>query len=96
MNDNERAAQAARPSLTYVFTCPICEKLFKSNEPGEPMCTGPSETRDDHEMVVMHLKSIDRADVNPVRAEKRAESGLIMPNAAPEVLQRDSLIMVSR
>lgn len=39
----------------YVFECPLCRKRFRSDEPYEPACTGPSENRDDHPMEVMRL-----------------------------------------
>ena len=64
---------------TYVFSCSVCHKEFRSDEPGEPCCTGPSEMRDDHEMVVMHLKSINQVEVHPEVAEKRSVGGLLMP-----------------
>ena len=82
--------------MVYIFTCPICRKLFSSDEPGEPCCTGPSETRDDNEMVVMRLLRVNREDVNPLRAEQRAMGELLMPHVEPEVLRRDSIIVVSR
>jgi hypothetical protein len=43
--------------LTYIFRCPVCSKLFKMDEPGEPVCTGPSEMRDDHPHTVMRTSA---------------------------------------
>lgn len=37
----------------FVFRCPVCHKRFTYNDRYEPMCTGPSETRDEHEPTVM-------------------------------------------
>jgi hypothetical protein len=71
----------------YTFKCPVCQKLYRAEDPGEPCCTGPSEMRDDHPMTVMHLLRVDKVDVHPVFAEKRAEGPLIIPDqqAEPEV-----------
>lgn len=53
--------------------------------PGEPCCTGPSETNDDHEMVVMRLVRIDDAHVHPEAAERRAAGSLLMPHMEREI-----------
>lgn len=72
----------------YTFQCPMCQKLFRQWEPGEPMCTGPSETRDDHDMQIMVLKSVERLGgfrtgvdlpVSPILAQARADGPLIIP-----------------
>ena len=63
----------------YVFVCPICRKFFTTDEPGEPLCTGPSETRDEHELQVMRLHAIERKQVPPQYAERRAVGTLLMP-----------------
>ena len=39
----------------YVFVCPLCRKEFRYDDPFEPMCTGPSESRDDHSPEVMRF-----------------------------------------
>jgi len=39
----------------YVFQCPLCKKTFRGDDPYEPICTGPSENRDDHAPEVMRL-----------------------------------------
>lgn len=65
---------------SYVFGCPVCRKVIGFDEPGEPMCTGPSETRDEHEMTVMRLLKLSKTEVHPRLAEKRAEGKLIMPD----------------
>lgn len=63
----------------YTFRCPVCSKLFEMDQPGEPVCTGPSETRDDHEMIIMRLHSVCNVEVNPVFAWTRADGPLLMP-----------------
>lgn len=67
------------PVRVYTFQCQVCSKLFRTSEPGEPCCTGPSETRDDHELTVMYLLQIDDVEVDPARAAERAEGPLIIP-----------------
>jgi hypothetical protein len=37
----------------YAFRCPVCRKTFVYDSPDEPLCTGPSESRDDHEPALM-------------------------------------------
>ena len=37
----------------FVFQCPMCHKLFRYDDRYEPMCTGPSEMRDEHAPEVM-------------------------------------------
>lgn len=39
----------------YVFRCPVCRKEFRYDDPYGPMCTGASETRDEHAPVAMIL-----------------------------------------
>jgi hypothetical protein len=39
----------------YVFECPLCKKRFRFDDPYEPLCSGPSESRDDHSPEVMRL-----------------------------------------
>ncbi len=62
--------------MTYAFRCPVCANVFRSDEPGEPCCTGPS-WQDDHEMTVMRLLKIDRQEIDPIRAEARASGPLL-------------------
>ena len=50
------------------------------DEPGEPCCTGPSESSDDHELRVMHLVKMEHVDVAPKYGSERAQGRLIMPN----------------
>lgn len=70
---------------TYLFRCPVCRKIFKADEPGEPCCTGPSEMRDDHELTVMLLVSVTHpdcrysADIALATAERRAAGPLLLP-----------------
>lgn len=37
----------------YLFVCPVCRKVFRHDDRYEPMCTGPSESRNEHEPTVM-------------------------------------------
>ena len=39
----------------YLFRCPLCRKDFRYDDPYEPLCTGPSETRDEHAPEVMRF-----------------------------------------
>jgi len=39
----------------YIFQCPACRKTFRHDDPYAPICTGPSENRDDHAPEVMRL-----------------------------------------
>ena len=81
---------------TYTFGCPVCQKRYRSDEPGEPCCTGPSEMRDEHPMTTMLLVKVDQAEVNPARAEQRAAGELLLPEHGERKLQRDAIIVVSR
>ena len=78
-------APKQRKRKTYVFTCPVCQKRFKSDEPGEPCCTGPSESRDEHPMEVMRLHSVQYEEVHPALAEARANGPLLMPGYLDEL-----------
>jgi hypothetical protein len=69
---------AADVRHTYVFKCPVCHKLIRSDEPGEPVCTGPSEMRDDHEHTVMHLHKRQSVEVSPEYGAARAEGPLLI------------------
>lgn len=84
-----------RKVRTYLFGCPVCHKLFKADEPGEPCCTGPSEMRDDHELTVMHLVRVDDVDVHPEKAKKRADGPLLLPELVAEMteLNRGKLVV---
>lgn len=71
----------------YTFRCPTCRKHFQTDEPGEPMCTGPSESRDEHPSKMMVLFSVynhDKVEKRPddVTAAKRAKGGLWVPPSA--------------
>lgn len=68
----------------WTFQCPLCKKVFKYDEPGEPLCTGPSETRDDHVQTTMLLLSVRPVGKNekfapPGVAEERAQGALYVP-----------------
>jgi hypothetical protein len=41
----------------YLYECPLCKKRFRYDDPYEPICSGPSESRDDHPPEVMRLVS---------------------------------------
>ena len=77
----------------YVFECPMCAKTFRADEPGEPCCTGPSESRDDHELVIMRLLRIDKVEVHPMFAYKRAEGRLLLPTDEPEINREKRIIL---
>lgn len=79
--------------LTYVFGCPVCRKIFKYDEPGEPCCTGPSEMRDDHPMIVMRLVRIQKTEVNPRFAKRRSEGRLLLPHMEEEILREAKILI---
>lgn len=76
----------------YTFTCPECHKFFRTLDPGEPMCTGPSESRDDHEMILMRLHKIEDVEVPLQFAENRANNPLIMPDMTTRIEQEIRLL----
>ncbi len=39
----------------FVYRCPTCAKTFRYDDPYAPLCTGPSEMRDDHPPQLMDL-----------------------------------------
>jgi len=47
----------------YVYECPICRKRFRYDDAYEPLCTGPSENRDDHAPTLMRLVKTDAAKI---------------------------------
>lgn len=83
----ERVLQGTQEFVTgkvYTFECPKCHKRFRTDNPGEPVCTGPSETRDDHphEKMLLHsLVNADKVEKRPddVTARARADSPLWVP-----------------
>jgi hypothetical protein len=42
----------------FVFRCPVCKKRFENDSELEPLCTGPSATRDEHELTLMVLVDV--------------------------------------
>jgi len=53
----------------FVYECPLCKNRFRFDDPYEPICTGPSATRDDHAPEVMKLVATDaRKIVSPGRS----------------------------
>ena len=63
---------------TYTFTCPMCAKHFTYDHEYEPMCTGPSEMRHDHEPTLMVLHSVNRRNIDPLIGAARAAGPLII------------------
>lgn len=70
----------------WLFKCDVCGKTYEYGEPGEPLCSGPSESRDDHEQAPMKLVSVRSArDDNVVKyappgvAEARLDGPLYVP-----------------
>lgn len=49
---------SADPKGIYVFACPTCGKRFAHDHEVAPLCTGPSETRDEHELAEMELAEV--------------------------------------
>lgn len=43
----------------YVYHCPTCRKTFRYDDCYEPICTGPSENRDDHPPEIMRRVKTD-------------------------------------
>lgn len=37
----------------FLYECPTCKKQFRYDDPYEPICTGPSENRDEHPPQIM-------------------------------------------
>lgn len=79
--------------LTYVFRCPVCAKTFRTDEPGEPVCSGPSEMRDDHMHEVMRLVKLERVEVHPLYGEQRAVGRLIMPYLTEPIAQEARAVL---
>lgn len=63
----------------FTHVCPVCKKKFRYGHSFEPVCTGPSESRDDHPPTVMRLLRVDKKEINPVIARLRARAPLILP-----------------
>jgi hypothetical protein len=49
----------------FTFECPVCAKRFRYDNAFEPLCTGPSESRDEHEPAVMRLLRADKKEIHP-------------------------------
>lgn len=43
----------------YVYECPVCKNRFRYDDPYEPMCTGPSGSRDEHVPTLMDFVGHD-------------------------------------
>jgi hypothetical protein len=66
------------------FTCEMCGKKFRYDQPGEPLCTGPSETVDVHPPEAMLLLSVEPVGKNekmapPGVAHERVAGALYIP-----------------
>jgi hypothetical protein len=79
-------------SRVFVFRCPECSKLERSDQPGEPCCTGPDPSRHEHDLQVMHLQWIEEKRVSnlefiapPDYSAMRARSPLIFPDTDERV-----------
>lgn len=77
----------ARPPADkdWTFVCPVCGKRFTYDQPGEPMCTGPSETRDEHcpevmDLVSVRTRSTGIVGIAPDIAAIRKEGTLYIPS----------------
>jgi len=55
--------QALLQRGVYLFLCPTCGKTFRYDDDYGPMCSGPSETRDEHDPVPMRLLKTDERQV---------------------------------
>jgi hypothetical protein len=68
----------------YTYRCPECRKDFTYDQPAEPMCDGPGETKS-HEPKVMHrIRVKDReqtVEVSPEEGAARAKGTLLTPEA---------------
>lgn len=74
------------PGKVYTFRCPECSKTFRYDQPGEPLCTGPNESLDEHAPETMRLVSVwtlakvDK-NIDPALAEERANGPLWVPGS---------------
>lgn len=75
-----RIGREVIPGDAFTHECPVCFKRFRYGHAHEPLCTGPSESSDDHEPTVMRLVRVDKNEVNPVLAERLALGPLILPD----------------
>jgi hypothetical protein len=62
----------------YKFRCLVCGAEFTHDHPAEPCCTGPT-CSDDHPMEIMRLVRIEKHDVGPQYAERRAAGMMLQP-----------------
>lgn len=69
--------------MIYVYHCPVCDKRFRSPSKSEPCCTGPCESRDDHEMTVMILESVNGERINPIIGKIKSLGPLILDDMNP-------------
>lgn len=63
MNTLKQYVQIPGTQLTckgvYIYECPVCHKQFRFDDLFEPLCTGPSENRNDHSPEIMKLVRTD-------------------------------------
>ena len=63
----------------WTFVCPECHKKLRLDQPGEPLCTGPSESRDDHPhetMLLLSVRDVDNIERHlPPGAAERRQAG---------------------
>lgn len=82
--------QAFPYGKVWTFRCPLCAKAYTYDEPGEPLCTGPHETLDEHPVETMLLESVRPVGENeklaaPGVAEARAAGPLFIPGQGTPV-----------
>ena len=79
-----RRKQEWRSGKVYTFRCAICATEYELNEPGEPLCTGPHPSLDEHlpELALLvKLVNLDKVEKNtpPGIGEARAAGPLWIP-----------------
>ena len=65
-------------SDTYTFKCPVCAKMIDFDYHAEPCCTGPSESRNEHELAIMSIVAINGRKIDPARGRAKADGPLIV------------------
>lgn len=67
----------------YTFRCPECQNEFTYNEPGEPLCDGPGDTKSHNPKVMRRIRVKDKdlgtKEVSAAEGEMRAKGTLLTP-----------------
>ena len=63
----------------FTYVCPVCRKRFRYGMNFEPLCTGPSESLDEHAPMVMRMVKADRREIAPRLANVLANAPMILP-----------------